>query len=221
MKRGRLFLIIALVLSFLTLAAGSTLIYNQRVTFEKGITLGAVTLSKVGAGTLYSTAYNRKITEYGDGIVHKTKIDIAETFSFDDVAGASASAYKKLYDFPAGSLVILGALVDTAWDVSGTGTVLGVNADGDISLGTAAADTTSSLSGTEVDIIASTTVAQLVASIGPATARSTAVTYHDGTSTAKDLYLNVLFDDADSSDDTTAAKLTGTVTVYWMNLGDY
>lgn len=45
----------------------------------------------------------------------------------------------------------------------------------------------------------------------------------DGTSTAKDLYINFLVDDADHDVTTTPCNLilNGTVKVYWLNLGDY
>lgn len=156
--------------------------------------------------------------EYGDGYFHKTVLTIDKTITFDDVAGASASGYAKIYDFPAGSIEILGALCDLDFDGSGGGIV--ADADGDVALGTASCDTTSTLSGTEADIITSTTIAQLVTTTGPVNALKAAVSFHDGTTTAKDVYLNILYDDADSSADGTG-DVTGTITLYWLNQGDY
>jgi hypothetical protein len=69
--------------------------------------------------------------------------------------------------------------------------------------------------------VATTAIAQLVGGEGPATAQDgVAATPLDGTATAKDAFLNFLFDTADISDDD-AITVNGTVTIYWVNLGNY
>jgi len=223
MKTWSKHLIISLVVIFAFLALGASfpLVVNDRVKFEKGITLGDIPKTTYGLGTVGSTA-GKKVAEYGDGIIHKSVITLNETLSFNDVSGASTSAYEKIYDFPAGIIKILGATVDCDITTTGCGGYIVADADGDFSLGTAAANTTNSLSGTEADIIASAEIAQLATSTGPIVGYTAAAgSVHDGHTTATDLYINILFDDADSSADTTVPVLAGTVTVYWMNLGDY
>lgn len=94
--------------------------------------------------------------------------------------------------------------------------------DGDIAFGTAA-DADGSLAGTEVNLIASTATPQAVASVTTGDCQSTAneIAIHDGHSTAKDLYLNLLIDADDFTDAGTGAlHLNGTVTITWIKLGD-
>lgn len=158
-------------------------------------------------------------TEYGDGSFHKTVLKCSsKSVSMDDVSGASTSGYCTLYNFPKGSVEILGALVKMTTARVSTG--IASNADGDVGVGTATCDTTSTLSSTEQDIVPTTSIAQMVSGSTTTKAQKAAVSFHDGTTTAKKAYLNLLFDDADSSADD-AVTLTGTVTIYWINQGTY
>lgn len=159
-------------------------------------------------------------TEYGDGSFHKTVLKCtAKSISTDDVAGSGANAHCTLYTFPKGAIVISGAFVNMSCSRVATG--IAANADGDVAIGTVIADTTGTpLSSTEVDIMPNTAIAQLVTGAGVIHGQKAAASYHDGTTTAKTAYLNILFDDADSSADD-HLLVTGTVTLYWINQGTY
>ena len=85
------------------------------------------------------------------------------------------------------------------------------------------ASNNATLATTEQNIIPTTATPQAVS--GATTAKGVATTASqllDGTSTAVDLYVNFLVDDADHDVTTTPCNLilNGTVSVYWLNAGD-
>lgn len=180
-------------------------------------------LAATGAGTVASVT-GLTCAEYGDGIVHKTVLTFADVdFALTDEAGVVAYVGQKVYDFPAGAILMLGAVLD----VDLTKSSAGVNDDwdGDVGVGTTTAGNNNALATTEQDIIPTTATPQAVAGATTANAQSTASEnkVHDGTSTAKDCFVNFLVDDADHDVTGTACNLiaNGTLTLHWINLGDY
>lgn len=140
-----------------------------------------------------------------------------------DNAGVVAFGSRQVYDFPAGLVMWEGAVER----VDLTKSSAGVNADwdGDISLGTVAANNGATLATTEQDLIPTTSTPQAVAGVTTGDALSTsteAPKLFDGTATAKDIFLNVLIDDADHDVTTTPCNIivNGTITFYWRLLGD-
>lgn len=137
-----------------------------------------------------------------------------------DTAGVVARCALKVFDFPEGYIDIIGATVNLAL----TKSAAGVNADfdGDVALGSVAAAGDATLTGTEANVVPSTATPQAVAGATTAKAISTAGVLLDGTTTAVDLYLNLLVDDADQDVTTTPTNLiaNGTITIVWANLGD-
>lgn len=145
------------------------------------------------------------------------------TITITDPGGAAAYGGLKIYDFPEGRLLALGVVADlTLTEASGT---IDAAFDGDISLGTTAADVTATLHNpvTEDDWVPTVSTTQAIASVAAADFQSTVTeqVIHDGHTTPIDLYLNVEIDDADittgGADSLTA---NGTITVTWINLGD-
>lgn len=195
---------------------------NGTSSFVDGVGQEVAVLGSGGtvAGTTGLSSVSR-----GAGAIQK------EVFTFDNVelsltdeAGVVAYAGLKLTDLPEGAILILGATAD----IDLTKDAAGVNDDwdGDFALGTATASNNATLSSTEANIIPSTATPQ--ASSGATTANGQSTTTEvpliiDGTSTAVDIYLNILVDDADHDVTTTATNLilNGTVTLVWCNLGDY
>jgi len=174
-------------------------------------------------GTVVTSDY-LAVSEYGAGLIHKTVITAAALpMALADVADTVAYVGTKLYDFPAGAIMIVGATADLELALSSAG----VNADwdGDFGVGTVTASNNATLATTEQNIIPTTATPQASESETTATGQSTATenAVVDGTTTALDMYLNFLVDDADQDVTTTACNLlvTGTITVYWINLGDY
>ena len=148
-----------------------------------------------------------------------------------DESGQGQYGGVKLYDFPAGLINTLGAVIDGSVttpvhdDASG-GTI--ATWDGDIALGTAAPGDhlNEFIAGTTALYLQSTDTTQAVTQVANVDAISiaTALTesaarWKDGTSSAADLFLNLLIDDSGNNDAHTAF-FTGTVAIHWINLGD-
>lgn len=136
-----------------------------------------------------------------------------------NTTGASFGS-KKLYDFPQGRISIIGGTSNLSF--TWTGEDIAATGSGDYSLGTTAtADAT--LSGTDVNIQASTAMTDpFVSGVGTGSGGFATIANHDGTSTAIDLFLNMIIDDADVADGASdTVTVSGTITFVWAYLGDY
>lgn len=124
----------------------------------------------------------------------------------------------KIYDFQEGNIAILGVshnltLTKVGAGIAATSTVLS-------SLGTAlVAQNEATLTGTEADIVASNSTV-LAAGTGVSKARSSSYVTFDGTTTAKDLYLNLNVD-ATGSTANDAILVSGNITIAYCTYGDY
>lgn len=168
-----------------------------------------------GAGAI--AAATSSVVEYGsDATGRKTVITLAATtVALTDDAGNGQYGGVKIYDFPDGLIQI------DACTVSGTLTGYASLIDTFASataIGTATATTGNTLTGTEADIMASAANATAAAEAAAvAVASSSAVAPLNGTSTAKDAYLNFLVTD-DAAHGSGNASFAGTVTIWWRNL---
>lgn len=136
-----------------------------------------------------------------------------------DATTAGCHGSVKLYDFPACNLLFLGATCDLTV-TAGTGGIADTAAVV-AAIGTAAVSTAdATLTTTEADLIPST-AATLTAGAGAAKGKTltAGVVVFDGTSTAKDAYLNFAVPDAGSTGNDTLI-VSGTITLVWANLGD-
>lgn len=136
-----------------------------------------------------------------------------------DATTAGCHGSVKLYDFPACNLLFLGATCDLTV-TAGTGGIADTAAVV-AAIGTAAVSTAdATLTTTEADLIPST-AATLTAGAGAAKGKTltAGVVVFDGTTTAKDAYLNFAVPDAGSTGNDTLI-VSGTITLVWSNLGD-
>lgn len=139
-----------------------------------------------------------------------------------DEAGVVAYGGQKLVDLPAGYVYFQGASMDLDLTLSAAG----IDADwnGDIAVGTVTASNNATLATTEQNIIPTTATPQAVASATTGDAVSTATEHAivDGSSTAVDIYLNILVDDVDHDVTTTPTNIivNGTLTIIYLDLGD-
>lgn len=165
-------------------------------------------------------------------VAHPTQLVLAETLApphqtlltftgavvtMTDATTAGNQGTLDIYDFPAGNIVILGAVVAlTLTKGSGglTSTAAAVASLGSAVVGTGDA----TLTGTEADIVAST-VATLVAGVGVFNAQNTTVPVFDGTNTNTKVNLNIAVPDAGSTANDTIT-VSGTVLLTWINTGD-
>ena len=136
-----------------------------------------------------------------------------------DATTAGCHGSVKLYDFPACNLLFLGATCDLTV-TAGTGGIADTAAVV-AAIGTTAVSTAdATLTTTEADLIPST-AATLTAGAGAAKGKTltAGVVVFDGTTTAKDAYLNFAVPDAGSTGNDTLI-VSGTITLVWSNLGD-
>lgn len=181
----------------------------------------AIGITSIGIGSTPLTTAEGAVEEQGNGFLHKTVISLTDCpVSVGNTTGISFGS-KQLYDFPEARIMIVGGRCDLTVDASGDAGIAATGS-GDISLGTTAtADST--LGGTDVDIMASTALVDpFVASVGGAQGNLVKVTEFEGSTTAKELHLNIIIDDADVSDGHDGeVTVSGEVVVYWFNYGDH
>lgn len=189
----------------------------------RDLMLGLAGVSVQGEGTVPTASGTAGVTavdtNMGSGF-HQTifillDVDVVMT----DAGAAGTHGSIQLLDWLAGNLLILGATSDIAI----VSDAAGLDADAELiaSIGTVTTATdNATLTTTESDIIDST-ACTLTASVGAMAGLSTSaeLAIYDGTSSAKDAFLNFAAPDADTDANDTII-LNGTVTITWVNLGD-
>jgi hypothetical protein len=158
--------------------------------------------------------------EYGDGSLHKSVFTItSHAITITDAAAAGAHGSTAFYTFPEGHIRILGAHINLTAITAGAG---GIDDDAvlDIGVGQAAAGVDNEeLSGTEADILL---LDEVTLAAGAATGNDLMGTTPidiDGSATAGTLNLNVAVKAADVNANDTLT-VTGTLTIFWIHLGD-
>jgi len=164
--------------------------------------------------------------EYGNGIIHQTVLTLTlsgATHDLDLAGDADCGTGIKIYDFPAGRILILGATINAS-AVCNDAFNASANDVYNLSCGSVSAVQAAEgdLTDTEVDIIPKTVIdtvsnTTLTNAWHAALAASAAF---DGTTDALDLYVNASVLNASTTKAVTIA-ITGTLTVTWINLGDY
>lgn len=173
----------------------------------------------VGATTLAGVANAGAVVDESVGTIRTTLKLSNQVITMTDAAAAGCHGSVKLYDFPACNLLFLGATCDLTV-TAGTGGIADTAAVV-AAIGTAAVSTAdATLTTTEADLIPST-AATLTAGAGAAKGKTltAGVVVFDGTTTAKDAYLNFAVPDAGSTGNDTLI-VSGTITLVWSNLGD-
>jgi hypothetical protein len=130
----------------------------------------------------------------------------------------------KIYDLPDGRIHVVGCVATLQQKTtSALASTLNASVTGAMALGTAAASNVS-LTGTMVDLLPSTafTSSATINVAGTAvSAALAAAAAFDGTTTAKDVYLNTAFATTTDVDGNATQTISGTITLTWINLGDY
>lgn len=181
----------------------------------QAITVKGDIVTTVGNGVIVTDKCTA--VEGGDGVLHKTTLTFTLTGAHDlDMADDDHGTGIKIYDFPAGSIQILGATCNAV--------VTSVNAEGGgatfpMALGSVVGADDNTLTSTEADIIPSVAVAGGSAKDFHATLAAPVLFANAGGSDL-DLYLNAAITAAVATGAVTIA-VTGTVTITWINFGDY
>lgn len=152
------------------------------------------------------------------GLVHQTTIKVTgKVVAMTDHTTAGSEGHAEVYDFPAGNILILGAILNLT--ATRVGTAISATAALVASLGsTVLSNSDASLTGTEADLCPSST-SPLTAGTGPINGQSTGTTVLDGTNSAAKANLNLVIPDADSSGND-SLTISGTIIITWLNLGD-
>lgn len=163
--------------------------------------------------------------EETSGASHKTTLVLQDLIVTITDAGAGDEGWgtELLYTFPEGNILILGVVSDLwldATDIYDTDDVIGETAAGDFAIGTAAITDEAAMNGTEVDLIASTATVLSSGVDGTLHGQLAANLQKNGTSSAVTVHFNQLFDAGEVASSTTVA-VRGTVTIHWVELGDY
>lgn len=185
--------------------------------------LSSEAVASESAGIAASTA---TAEEQGDGIIHKTiiRLDSVPVSVVSVTTGAGVGG-TKIYDFPQGRLNILGTMADLTFVIAegDQADFTDATPEGDVGIGTVAPANADAL-GTDAtdDDFSTATAITMAAYSGDVQCPSEAALHMDGTSTAKDMFVNALIDAGDIDDDTTSTVyVSGWVAVTWMNLGDF
>ncbi len=188
------------------------------------ITSSGVNVTSSGVGAKNGAAV--AAVENGIDPIHETVLTCtALTFDMADDAAQGQYGGVKVYDFPAGAIMVLGAVMDGDF----TAVEPWLDAwEGDVGLGTAVATDHNAVLATASNILGLSDISQATALVAPINAAlptpttlvESGANWLDGTNTAIDCFLNVLADDDDGNTATTGAmKFTGTITITWINLG--
>jgi hypothetical protein len=174
-----------------------------------------------GIGAVPSVAGIAAAREYGNGHFHRTIIDItALRIAMTDGGASGSIGSQKIYDFPEGNIIILGAV--TKWDtMARVGTAIAATAVIKHALGGTAEATNDTLDSVQAEILPSTSSAAMVAGVAAAHGgASTAPVTKDGTTTPIDAILNIGIADAGSTGND-SLDVTGRIELTWINLGDH
>ena len=174
-----------------------------------------------GAGAI--VANKCTASEGGNSALHQTTLTLTLTGANDlDLAdGADHGTGVQIYDFPAGRIHIIGVTINASVVCNNA-----FNADPNdifyLGCGTVTAGDEGTLAGTEQNLIPVTTID----TVGNTTltndwhAALAADAVFDGTGTAVDLFVNAAVANTATTKAVTIA-ITGTMTITWINLGDY
>lgn len=153
---------------------------------------------------------------------------VVSTFTLSNVAQTVVNGTEhqgtKIYDFPQCRLSVLGVTATLQQKTtSAIASTLNSGVTGAIALGTATSASTT-LNGTAADLLPSTafTTSTVINVAGTAvSAALAAAAQFDGTTTAKDIYLNTAYATTTDVDADATQTISGTIVITWVNLGDY
>lgn len=160
-------------------------------------------------------------TESGNGTVHQTTLTLAATpVTMRDVEQGGGV---KVYDFPAGRILLLGATSSIA--VTTTSAVAGtLNPSVVCNYGVGSTtQANATLATTEQDMVQVTAFTSSANPTEPSAVANGfgALVALDGTTTPVDAFLNLAVAGATDIDGDATVTVAGTITLTWVNLGDY
>lgn len=186
--------------------------------------VGELKVSTLGAASSTAGVKNGATvtaTEAGTGVVHQTTLTLAATpITMRDTEQGGGV---KIYDFPEGRILILGATGSIA---ATTTSVLADTLNASKTCNWGVGTTTqanATLATTEQDIVQVTAfTSSATINVAGATSKGVGVlAVFDGTTTPVDAFLNLAVATADDIDADASVSVSGTINITWVNLGDY
>ena len=165
------------------------------------------------------------VEEVGDGVLKKTILRLASVpVTVISVTTGSGVGGTELYGFPLGQINMLGCVSSLSCVIAAADQADFTDATpaGDIAIGSLAPANADALGTDATDDDFATAVALTMAAYSSSSQLvSEPALLMDGTTTAKNLFVNLLIDAADIDDDVTSTVyVSGTVVVTWLNIGD-
>ena len=162
-------------------------------------------------------------TEKGDGVFHQTVLTLtALPITMRDTEQGGGA---KIYTFPAGRIFhmgSIGSIAVTTTSVLADTLNAGVTCNWGVGTTTQASATVATTEQDLVNVTAFTASATI--NVAGATANgvgAAVLASHDGTSTAIAAFMNLAVAGATDIDANATVTVTGTVTINWLNVGDY
>lgn len=183
-------------------------------------------LTTSGVGTKNGSTVS--VSERGNAVVHKTILTLTATpISVADDAGVAQYGGVKVYTFPAGLIMTLGAVLTGNLTLGTTGTIIdtytGVNSLGSVAASATGAATLVTTAATFLQSTANATAVSKVAAVDSVSIATqlteSGARHYDGTATAGDVYLNFKIAD-DATHTAGTGSFTGTIALVWINIGD-
>lgn len=163
------------------------------------------------------------VQEYGNGVLNRT----AFTFTATPItmADSTQGGGVKIYDFPAGRILIMGATGSIAVTTKSTlASTLNTGVTCNWGIGSVV-QSSATVATTEQNFLNVTAfTASATINVAGATSNGSGIavlTSLDGTATAIDAYLNLAVAGATDIDGDATVTVTGTANLFWINLGDY
>jgi len=208
-------------------AYGDTVLDSNNVTWlcvQSGIPgMFVPNTFSTGAGAVIPTASQTGMTvkDIGVGGYHTTTLTLTDWPLV--VTDALAYAGKQLLDFPEGRVYVIGAIAVAQFGVTTVrASTINNSSTIDWSIGTATASNVV-LSATMIDLgvlVDEQAIGDDSAYGAAGNSVLAAAAFFDGTSTAKDAFFNVAFSDNTDIDADGTLKITGTIQITWLHLGD-
>jgi hypothetical protein len=200
-------------------SGGTVLLDSGGILSLDGATLTGTPITGSGVGAKNGSTVTA--VEYGSGLIHKTELTLLDTpITMRDTEQGGGV---KVYDFPAGRILFLGAIGTI---IPTTHSVILDTLNGGKTCNWGVGSTTqasATLATTEQDIIQVTAwTSGTVIDVAAAASNGIGVlAVLDGTSSAVDAFLNLAVAGSGDIDANAAILISGTITITWLNLGDY
>lgn len=189
------------------------------ITAGGSITATGGILSALGAGA--AAGINVTATENGNGAIHKTTLVLAATPM--NIRDTEQGGGLKIYDFPEGRIAIVGATGSVTFTTTSVvADTLNASVSARWGVGTST-QANATLEATEQNILPVTTftTSAEINVAGSEVGAGFGMNQFDGTTAAADAFLNMSVPAATDIDADASVTVDGSITITWINLGDY